>query len=90
MDPSLDMAVISLPQYLSVGLAMRLSGGEPLLNFPALVHYPMYTDGVQYFPFRTAAMLSTLITLYVVWSHFYLLSFSTQIRFNNVKVLENN
>ncbi|KAK5984522.1 High-affinity choline transporter [Trichostrongylus colubriformis] len=49
----------SLAGY-AVGLVLRLSGGEPLLGLPALVHYPMYTDGIQYFPFKTVAMLSSL------------------------------
>ncbi|VDM40251.1 unnamed protein product [Toxocara canis] len=51
-----------------VGLLLRLSGGEPLLSFPALVHYPLYEEyslpdgsvsGTQYFPFRTMAMLGS-------------------------------
>uniref|UniRef100_A0A0M3IPZ3 High-affinity choline transporter 1-like n=1 Tax=Ascaris lumbricoides TaxID=6252 RepID=A0A0M3IPZ3_ASCLU len=54
-----------------VGLLLRLSGGEPLLSFPALIHYPMYEEytlpdgtvsGTQYFPFRTMAMLGSFIT----------------------------
>ncbi|VDN01663.1 unnamed protein product, partial [Thelazia callipaeda] len=51
-----------------VGLLLRLLGGEPLLSFPAFVHYPMYEEvvnedgtitGTQYFPFRTLAMLGS-------------------------------
>uniref|UniRef100_A0A0M3J9G9 High-affinity choline transporter 1 (inferred by orthology to a C. elegans protein) n=1 Tax=Anisakis simplex TaxID=6269 RepID=A0A0M3J9G9_ANISI len=47
-----------------------LSGGEPLLSFPALIHFPMYEEytlpdgtvsGTQYFPFRTMAMFSSFI-----------------------------
>ncbi|CAI5449739.1 unnamed protein product [Caenorhabditis angaria] len=49
-----------------VGLILRLAGGEPLLSFPPFFHYPMYTDGVQYFPFRTFAMLSSMSTIYFV------------------------
>jgi high affinity choline transporter 7 len=47
-----------------VGLLMRLSGGEPLLHFPAFVHYPMYDaeSGSQYFPFKTLSMLASLST----------------------------
>lgn len=52
----------SLTGY-TVGLILRLSGGEPLLGLPALVHYPMYEDGLQYFPFKTASMLSSLICI---------------------------
>ncbi|RCN28482.1 high affinity choline transporter 1 domain protein [Ancylostoma caninum] len=52
----------SLAGY-TVGLILRLSGGEPLLGLPAAVHYPMYVDGIQYFPFKTAAMLLSLFTI---------------------------
>ncbi|KAK6021079.1 hypothetical protein OSTOST_13259, partial [Ostertagia ostertagi] len=52
----------SLAGY-GVGLILRLSGGEPLVGLPALVHYPMYTDGIQYFPFKTMAMMSSLICI---------------------------
>uniref|UniRef100_A0AAF5PGW7 High-affinity choline transporter 1 n=1 Tax=Wuchereria bancrofti TaxID=6293 RepID=A0AAF5PGW7_WUCBA len=54
-----------------VGLLLRLSGGEPLLSFPAFIHYPMYEEvikedgtilGTQFFPFRTMAMLGSFIT----------------------------
>jgi high affinity choline transporter 7 len=46
----------------AVGLALRLSGGEPMLFFPAAVHYPMYDveSGMQYFPFKTMSMLASL------------------------------
>lgn len=45
-----------------VGLLLRLSGGEPLLHFPALVHYPMYDlkEEKQFFPFKTISMLGSL------------------------------
>ena len=42
-----------------VGILLRLSGGEPLFNLPALIKFPMYdhvTD-TQRFPFRTMSML---------------------------------
>uniref|UniRef100_A0A1I7TE78 High-affinity choline transporter 1 n=1 Tax=Caenorhabditis tropicalis TaxID=1561998 RepID=A0A1I7TE78_9PELO len=55
----------SLAGY-SVGLVLRLIGGEPLVSLPAFFHYPMYTDGTQYFPFRTTAMLSSMATIYIV------------------------
>ena len=54
----------SLASYI-VGLLIRLSGGEPLIGLPALVHFPGY-DSVkdqQNFPFRTVAMLSAFIVL---------------------------
>ncbi|KAK6042800.1 high affinity choline transporter 1 domain protein [Cooperia oncophora] len=55
----------SLAGY-AVGLILRLSGGEPLVGLPAMVHYPMYTDGIQYFPFKTASMLSSLVCIFGV------------------------
>uniref|UniRef100_A0A0K0EGU3 High-affinity choline transporter 1 n=1 Tax=Strongyloides stercoralis TaxID=6248 RepID=A0A0K0EGU3_STRER len=47
-----------------VGLVIRLSGGEPLVHLPPVIHFPMYDveSGVQYFPFRTVAMLASLST----------------------------
>uniref|UniRef100_A0AC35F4M5 High-affinity choline transporter 1 n=1 Tax=Panagrolaimus sp. PS1159 TaxID=55785 RepID=A0AC35F4M5_9BILA len=44
-----------------VGLLLRLSGGEPLLHFPALIHYPMYDPetSTQYFPFKTMSMCAS-------------------------------
>uniref|UniRef100_A0A915D386 High-affinity choline transporter 1 n=1 Tax=Ditylenchus dipsaci TaxID=166011 RepID=A0A915D386_9BILA len=46
----------------AMGLLMRLSGGEPMLFFPATIHYPMYDveTGTQYFPFKTVSMLVSL------------------------------
>jgi len=46
----------------AVGLLLRLSGGEPMLFFPAAIHYPMYDAeaGMQYFPFKTMSMLASL------------------------------
>lgn len=55
----------------TVGLLLRLSGGEPLLSFRAIVHYPLFEETIdedgtitetQYFPFRTMAMLGSFIT----------------------------
>uniref|UniRef100_A0A0N4ZCS3 High-affinity choline transporter 1-like n=1 Tax=Parastrongyloides trichosuri TaxID=131310 RepID=A0A0N4ZCS3_PARTI len=47
-----------------VGLVIRLAGGEPLVHLPAFVYFPMYDEssGMQYFPFRTMAMLASLST----------------------------
>jgi high affinity choline transporter 7 len=59
----------------AVGLVLRLSGGEPMLHFPALIHYPMYVEsiaadgsisGTQYFPFRTMSMMASLLTIVCV------------------------
>ncbi|KAI1704732.1 sodium:solute symporter family domain-containing protein [Ditylenchus destructor] len=46
----------------AVGMILRLSGGEPMLFFPAGIHYPMYDaeSGIQYFPFKTISMLASL------------------------------
>jgi len=50
-----------------VGLLVRGLSGEPLLGIPALILYPGWreVDGVkvQYFPFRTIAMLSSMICI---------------------------
>lgn len=45
-----------------MGLLLRLLGGEPLLFFPATIHFPMYDaeTGTQYFPFKTLSMLTSL------------------------------
>ncbi|KAH8402780.1 hypothetical protein KR215_010343 [Drosophila sulfurigaster] len=59
----------SLAAYI-VALFIRLSGGEAILGLPALIHYPGYDEetNTQLFPFRTMAMLISLITLiYVSW-----------------------
>uniref|UniRef100_A0A914MSZ7 High-affinity choline transporter 1 n=3 Tax=Meloidogyne TaxID=189290 RepID=A0A914MSZ7_MELIC len=47
-----------------VGLILRLSGGEALLHFKAIIHYPFYdpSTSIQYFPFRTMSMLASLLT----------------------------
>jgi len=59
-----------------IGLIVRLSGGEYLIGLPALVHFPGYTElpvvagreneiapFEQLFPFRTLAMLLSLISV---------------------------
>lgn len=50
-----------------VGLMLRLGGGEPLLGIPAAIAYPMVDPdlGTQ-FPFRTFAMLCSLLTTWMV------------------------
>lgn len=54
----------SLSAYI-VAFLLRLSGGEALLGLPALIEYPGYDADKkrQLFPFRTMAMLCSLITL---------------------------
>lgn len=51
----------SLAAYVA-GFFFRLAGGEVALRIPAIIEYPWYKDGTQYFPFRTLAMLISLIT----------------------------
>ena len=54
----------SLSAYI-VAFLIRLSGGEPMMGLPALIHFPGYdpVEKVQLFPFRTMAMLVSLVTL---------------------------
>ncbi|XP_067010370.1 high-affinity choline transporter 1 [Anabrus simplex] len=52
----------SLAAYI-VAFFVRMSGGEPLLGLGALIHYPGWDGEKQLFPFRTMAMLLSLITL---------------------------
>ena len=51
-----------------VGMVMRLTGGEPLLQLPPLIKYPNYDEatGYQLTPFKTLAMLECLVTIIVV------------------------
>uniref|UniRef100_A0A905AWB6 High-affinity choline transporter 1 n=1 Tax=Glossina morsitans morsitans TaxID=37546 RepID=A0A905AWB6_GLOMM len=57
----------SLAAYI-IALFVRLSGGEALLGLPALIHFPGYdeVEKRQLFPFRTMAMIMSLVTLIVV------------------------
>jgi high affinity choline transporter 7 len=50
-----------------VGLVLRIGGGEPLLGVPAIIPYPMNDPelGVL-FPFRTVAMLTSLLAIGLV------------------------
>lgn len=54
----------SLSAY-CVALFVRLSGGESIIGLPPLIHYPGWDEENQrqLFPFRTMAMLMSLITL---------------------------
>lgn len=54
----------SLAAYI-IAFMVRLSGGEAMLGLPALIHYPGYNEetSTQMFPFRTMAMIMSLITL---------------------------
>ena len=52
----------------SVGLVLRLGGGEPQLGLPAWIPYPMWDQEsrTSLFPFRTFAMLASLLTIWIV------------------------
>lgn len=59
----------SLAAYI-MAFFVRLSGGEPLMSLPPFIHYPGYdyVNGRQMFPFRTMAMILSLVTLiFVSW-----------------------
>lgn len=77
----------SLSAY-CIALFIRLSGGEPILGLPALIHFPGYDEenNVQLFPFRTMAMLISLITLIgVSWGTKYGLIFGFQYEINKIR-----
>ncbi|XP_018016717.1 high-affinity choline transporter 1-like, partial [Hyalella azteca] len=51
-----------------VGFLLRILGGEPVLQLPAVIKYPWYDyeNETQNFPFRTLSMLVTMIALLLV------------------------
>src|SRR5699024_10232677 len=49
-----------------IGFILRFGGGEAAFGIPPIINYPMIHDGEVLFPFRTLAMVSTLITIIVV------------------------
>jgi high affinity choline transporter 7 len=51
---------------LIVAVVLRAGGGESLLGIPPILPYPMVEDGVVLFPFRTFAMLASLVTIFIV------------------------
>lgn len=57
----------SLAAYI-VAFVVRLSGGEAIIGLPAFIHFPGYDEETQrqLFPFRTMAMLLSLVTLWGV------------------------
>ncbi|XP_022098358.1 high-affinity choline transporter 1-like isoform X2 [Acanthaster planci] len=57
----------SLLAYI-VALVLRFGGGDHVLGIPALIKYPYYDEEeeVQLFPYKTLAMLSSLVTILVV------------------------
>lgn len=71
--PQLTMALFSKSanKYgsiagLIVAFVLRFGGGDPVLHIPRLIPYPMVENGEVLFPFRTFAMVCSLITIYVV------------------------
>ncbi|KAK7790627.1 hypothetical protein R5R35_005091 [Gryllus longicercus] len=52
----------SLAAYI-IAFLVRISGGEPMLGLPALIHYPGWDGERQLFPFRTMSMIFSLTTL---------------------------
>ncbi|XP_051166168.1 high-affinity choline transporter 1 [Leptopilina boulardi] len=65
----------SLSAYI-IAFLVRLSGGEEMLGLSPVIYYPGYDEEnkVQLFPFRTMAMLMSLVTLIGV-------SYGTQVLF---------
>ncbi len=49
-----------------VSFVLRFGGGEATLGIPQLLPYPMVENGVVLFPFRTLAMFSGLMAIFVV------------------------
>lgn len=49
-----------------VSFVLRLGGGEPMLGIAPFLPYPMVEDGVVLFPFRTFAMISGLVTIFLI------------------------
>lgn len=71
----------SLTAYI-VAVVLRASGGESTLGIPPLLLYPGYNEekGEQGFPFRTLAMVSSLVTLILVsWITRFVSQLSTQL-----------
>lgn len=49
-----------------VSFVLRFGGGEPVLGIPITIPYPMIEAGTVLFPFRTLAMVSGLVGIWVV------------------------
>ena len=51
-----------------IGLILRFTAGESLLDFKPVIEYPWYDkeNGAQYFPYRTFSMLISLATVILV------------------------
>lgn len=48
-----------------IGFLARVSGGEPLMNMPPLIYYPGWNGTEQLFPFRTLAMVLSLVSVII-------------------------
>ncbi|GFS07167.1 high-affinity choline transporter 1-like [Elysia marginata] len=70
-------AVLFLPSYVNpagavagffLGLVLRIGAGEPIIDLPAWIHFPFYSDeeGGQLFPFRTVSMLLSFSAIILV------------------------
>lgn len=63
----------SLSAYI-VAFFVRLTGGEPMLGLSPMIHYPGWDGERQLFPFRTLAMITSLVTLIgVSWGTKYVI-----------------
>ena len=63
----------SLSAYI-VAFLVRLTGGEEMLGLPPMIHYPGWDGERQLFPFRTLAMIMSLVTLIgVSWGTKYVI-----------------
>ena len=49
-----------------VAAVLRFGGGDATLGIPIFLPYPMIEEGVVLFPFRTTAMVCSLVTIVVV------------------------
>ncbi|XP_071175611.1 high-affinity choline transporter 1-like [Mytilus edulis] len=50
-----------------VGVTLRVGAGEPTISLPAFIYYPDYDgDSGQNFPFRTFAMVTSLLCIVIV------------------------
>ncbi|MCL4115790.1 UNVERIFIED_CONTAM: hypothetical protein GTU68_066788, partial [Idotea baltica] len=50
----------------AVAAFLRFGGGDPTLDLPVILPYPMIEEGVVLFPFRTLSMFSGLLTIIIV------------------------
>ena len=49
-----------------IGILLRLSAGEALFGLDPLIHFPMFVNGEQKFPFRTLSMLTSFFLIITV------------------------